>query len=110
MADVTGALHHDFGGRGYTLRLTLGGIAKLQGRYGNDLGGLLTGIEGTPPFGIMIDMVAAALEKGERMPAAEAADLADDMLTADKGLVERLMKAAFPETAGNGAAPKKAKG
>lgn len=109
MADVTGALHHDFGGRGYSLRLTLGGIAKLQGKHGNDLGGLLTGTaEGTPSFAIMIDMVAAALEKGERLPADEAADLADDMLTADKRLVERLMKAAFPETAGNDEAPKKA--
>lgn len=107
MADVTGALHHEFGGRTYALRLTLGGIAKLQGKYGNDLGGLLTGkVEGTPPFGIMIDMVAAALEKGERLPADEAADLADDMLTADKRLVEGLMKAAFPEQAGNETAPK----
>ena len=110
MADVTGALHHDFGGRGYTLRLTLGGIAKLQGKYGNDLQGLLTGeAAGTPPFGVMIDMVAAALEKGEGLSPGEAADLADDMLTADKRLVERLMKAAFPETVGNAAAPKKGK-
>ena len=107
MADVTGALAHEFGGRSYTLRLTLGGIAKLQGKHGNDLGGMLTGkVEGTPPFGIMIDMVAAALEKGERMPSDEAADLADDMLTADKTLVEALMKAAFPEQAGNAKAPK----
>jgi len=107
MADVTGALTHDFGGHSYSLRLTLGGIAKLQGKYGNDLGGLLTGkAEGTPPFAIMIDMVAAALEKGERLPADQAADLADDMLTADKGLVEALMKAAFPEQLGNAKAPK----
>lgn len=107
MADVTGALAHEFGGRSYSLRLTLGGIAKLQGKHGNDLGGMLTGkVEGIPPFGIMIDMVAAALEKGERMPPDEAADLADDMLTADKALVEALMKAAFPEQAGNAKAPK----
>lgn len=106
MADVTGALHHDFGGRSYTLRLTLGGIAKLQGKHGNDLGGLLTGIEGIPPFGVMIDLLAAALEKGEGIPSDKAADLADDMLTADQGIVQRLMTAAFPASAGNAEAPK----
>src|SRR5690606_10942214 len=103
MADVTGALHHEFNGRGYTLRLTLGGIAKLQAKHGNDVGGLFAegGIEGVPPFGIMIDVVAAALEKGERLPGDEAADLADDMLTADPRLVERLIAAAFPSASGN---------
>lgn len=107
MADVTGALHHDFGGKAYTLRLTLGGIAKLQGKYGNDLGGLLTGgIEGVPPFGIMIDIIAAALEKGERISADEAVDLADDMLTADQSIMEKVMKSAFPDQVGNAKAPK----
>lgn len=106
MADVTGALHEDFGGKTYTLRLTLGGIAKLQAKYGNDLGGLLSGgIEGVPPFGLMIDIVAAALEKGERISAGDAADLADDMLTADQTIMGRLMKS-FPDQVGNGQAPK----
>lgn len=109
MADVTGALHHEFGGKTFTLRLTLGGIAKLQAKYGNGLGGMLDGtIRGTPPFGIMIDVLAVALEKGQQLPADQAADLADDMLTAGVSLFEELMKAAFPDLAkaGNAKAPK----
>ena len=110
MADVTGALHHEYGGRSYTLRLSLGGIAKLQGKYGNDLCGLLTGeAEGVPPFAVMIDMVAASLEKGEGMPADEAIEVADDLLTADQGLVQRVLNAAFPAAAGNAKAPKASK-
>lgn len=117
MADVTGALHHKFGESTYCLRLTLGGIAKLQGKHGNDLGGLLSGkfdaVEGQPapipPFDIMIDMIATALIKGEKMSEAEALDLADDMLTADQALAGRLMEAAFPGQVkeGNGQAPKR---
>lgn len=107
MSDVTGALHHDFGGRSYTLRLTLGGIGKLQGRHGNDLGGLLSGgIEGIPPFSLMIDIVAVALEKGERMAPDEAQDVADDIITADQSVFEKLMRAAFPGDAGKAKAPK----
>ena len=109
MADVTGALSHSFGGKQYALRLTLGGIAKLQAKHGNDLGGLLSGkVETVPPFGIMIDMIAVALEKGQKMGADEAADLADEMMTADKGVFERLMKAAFPDAdPGNADAPRR---
>lgn len=111
MADATGALHYEFGGKAYTLRLTFGGIAQLQARHGNDLAGLLTGNTGPiPPFAVMIDMVAVALQKGMKMPAEEAGDLADDMLTDDKGMFERLMRAAFPDAVGNVEAPKKAKG
>lgn len=56
----------------------------------------------------MIDTVAVALEKGERMPPAEAQDLADDMLTAEVALYERLMISAFPDLkkAGKTKAPK----
>lgn len=108
MADVTGAVHYEFGGKHYVLRLTLGGIGKLQGKHGNDLGGLLSGkVEGIPPFAIMVDMVAASLEKGQRMDPEMAADLADDMLTADQTLIERVLKAAFPDAKpGNANAPK----
>lgn len=109
MSDVTGALHHEFGGRSYTLRLTLGGIGKLQGKHGNDLGGLLTGgIQGIPPFSLMIDVVAVALEKGERMSSDEAQDVADDIITADQSVFEKLMKAAFPDPSGKRKAPKAA--
>ncbi len=108
MADVTGALAHSFGGQEYSLRLTLGGIAKLQAKHGNDLGGLLSGkVEQVPPFGIMLDMIAVSLEKGHKLAPDEAAELADEMMTADKGVFERLMKAAFPDAvAGNVPAPK----
>lgn len=109
MSDITGTLHHDFRGKTFALRLTLGGIAKLQGKHGLDLGGLLSGTNtGTPPFGIMIDMVSVALVKGGDVAEETADDLADDMLTEDKALIERLMQAAFPEqdAKGNGKAPK----
>ncbi|MEO1950040.1 hypothetical protein [Thioclava sp.] len=123
MADVTGTLHHDHDGKTYALRLTMGGLAKLQGRHGLDLGGLLSGKfdlpEGAepengseaarpiPPFAIMLDVVAVSLEKGERMDPAEAAELADDMLTGDRGLCGAVMQAAFPGAAkaGNARAP-----
>lgn len=106
MAAVTGILTHEFQGRDYALHLTLGGIAKLQGRHGNDLGGLLSGkIEGVPPFGLMIEVLSVALQRGEQMPADEADDLADLMLTKNPQLVERLMVTAFPSIAGNGQGP-----
>ncbi|NPD15744.1 hypothetical protein HOY34_11075 [Xinfangfangia sp. D13-10-4-6] len=106
MADVTGALHHAFGGKTYTLRLTLGGIAKLQDKYGNDVGGLLTGgIEGIPPMGLLVSVVAEALVKGEKMPQAEAYELADDIVTADQSIVGQIIVAAFPDAEGNGKAP-----
>lgn len=119
MADVTGALAHEYDGRTYSLRLTLGGIGKLQERHGNDLGGMLSGKFDTPddapadfrapipPFSIMVDIVAEALAKGERMGADDAADLADMMFTADQSLVSRVLKAAFPNAKpGNARAPK----
>ncbi|WP_294932422.1 hypothetical protein [uncultured Paracoccus sp.] len=119
MADATGALHHEFDGHNYSLRLTLGGIAKLQGRHGDDLGGLLSGKydsdEGKgqkiPPFGIMIDIVAESLVKGENLPEEDARDLADDMLSADLGLFQQVLASAFPDLRkgtgqGNRKAPK----
>ncbi|MCJ8138433.1 hypothetical protein [Falsirhodobacter halotolerans] len=116
MSDVTGAYHHAFGEKTYRLRLTLGGIAKLQGRHGDDLGGLLSGKyakkEGDmgpapiPPFGIMLDVVAVALEKGEALPADEAADLADDLMTADRNVFSHVMTAAFPDSVGNEKPPR----
>lgn len=107
MADMTGALHHDFGGKSYTLRLTFGVLAKLQGRHGDDLRGLLTGaVVSAPPFAVMLDAVSEALVKGGS-PRDIAADLADDMLTADPDLFTRLLSAAFPAMVkgGNGEAP-----
>lgn len=113
MADVTGTLRHDYEGKTYSLRLTCLGLAKLQDIYGSDLGGLLSGRfdgEGAteiPPFRLMVDVVATALEKGEKMGADEALDLADEMVTADKPLMGRVLATAFPEAQpGNAPAPK----
>lgn len=105
MADVTGALHHDFAGKTYRLRLTWGVLADLQGKHGDDFLSRLEVVAGKlPPFALMIDIVAGALVKGERMDEADARDLADDMLTADPELVSRLLLAAFPDAGGNGSA------
>lgn len=104
MADVTGALHHDFGGRSYRLRLTWGVLADLQGQHGDDfLARLDAGAGKLPPFGLMIDVVAKALARGEGLDAGDVRELADDMLTQDPELVSRLMQAAFPDAVGNGA-------
>lgn len=105
MADVTGALRRQHDGREYELRLTFGAIAGLQATHGNDLGGLLAegGITGTPPFALLLDIVSAALRKGQRdMGRAEADELADELLTADPQLFAALLKAAFPDQRGNG--------
>lgn len=110
MADVTGALHHEFAGKTYTLRLTMAGIAALQDKHGNDLGGLLTGgTQGIPPFALLIDIVIEALVKGEKMQRDEAEELADDLLTADQTLAVRILNASFPDVSGNAKAPSKRK-
>lgn len=102
MSDVTGTLHHSFGGKTYSLRLTLGGIAKLQAVHGLDLGGMLTQTEESaqdriPDFSIMIAILQVALERGGVAPELSG-DLADDMLTEDVGLAVRVMQAAFPKS------------
>lgn len=117
MADVTGALRHEFGGRTYCLRITMLGLADLQDKYGEDIGGFLSGKFDTPedgspavipPFRIMVDMVKVALMKGENMTESEALDLADDMTTANRDLGMLAMQAAFPpEKAGNAPARKR---
>jgi len=104
MADVTGALHHKFGKQVYTLRLTYGVLGKLQGLHGRDLKGLLTDPGAIPPFDVVLDVVALSLEKGHGLPPEKAADLADEMLSADPGLVARVMATAFPDASGKAAA------
>lgn len=99
MADVTGALHHQFKGKTYTLLLTMRGVARLQGIHGNDLGGILTGVNAVPSFLVLLDIVAEGLRKGGDLNEADADDLADAMLTADKKLAERVLQLAFPEAA-----------
>ncbi len=106
MADVTGTVHHQYGGKEYTLRLTFGVLAKLQAKHGDDLNGMLTGGRSkAPSFGIMLDAVSGALAKGGTTGDLEV--LADDMLSADPDLFARLMAAAFPDAVGNDKAPGK---
>lgn len=121
MADVTGALHHEFAGRTYCLRITMLGLAALQDQYGDDIGGLLSGKfdpseDGKPapipPFRIMVDLVKVALIKGEKMTDDEALELADDMATDQRDLGVLALRAAFPPpaAAGNGPARKRKAG
>lgn len=112
MADITGALHHEFGGKTYCLRMTMRGIAKMQALHGNDLGGLLRESEegapaGVPPLAPALDLISIALQRGENMAQEEADVLADDMMTAERALSSRVLAAAFPDvkaTPGNGKA------
>ena len=103
MADVTGALHHEFGGKTYTLRLTMSVLAQMQARHGDDFLSRFNAAEvaKSPPFALMIDMVTLSLVRGMRLAEAEAADLADDMLTGDNELVANLLAAAFPDAKAN---------
>ena len=110
MADATGALHHEFNGKTYRLRLTWGVLGALQGKHGDDFLHRLEAEEGKlPPFGLMIDIAAKALVKGEGISEVEALNLADDFLTSDPELVARLLAAAFPDVGGNGGATRKRK-
>ena len=98
MADVTGALHHEFQGKSYTMRITMRGLAHLQGLHGNDLGGLLSaGGSDIPALRPSLDLVSVALQRGEGIDQPEADDLADEMFTADRTLAGRVLAAAFPD-------------
>lgn len=110
MADVTGTLHHEYGGKTYTLRLTWGVLGALQAKHGDDFLERLDVPNGKlPPFNLLIDVAAMALAKGEKMAEDEARDLADDIITSDPEVIGRLMTAAFPDAVGNGAAQGKKK-
>ncbi|RNF35389.1 hypothetical protein [Paracoccus methylarcula] len=100
MADITGALHITHDGRELTLRLSMAGLGRLQNQHGPSIGGLLDENRGEDQllnFGILVDAVSIALQKGMRMDSEEADDLADDLVSADQGIVARLLEAAFPE-------------
>lgn len=102
MADVTGTLHHSFGGQMFKLRLTWGVLAELQERHGKDFLARLDVPEGgLPEFALLIDIAALALAKGDGVPEDRARDVADDMLTADPSLIQRLIASAFPDAVGN---------
>ena len=104
MADVTGTVREEYAGNEYRMRLTWRSIATLQAEYGNNVSGLLDGTAGdNPPFAPMLDIISLALQKGEKMEASRADDLADEMLTANPDLLERVLKTAFPDAVVEGA-------
>ena len=107
MADVTGALHHEFNGKSYTLRITMRGLAHLQGLHGNDLGGLLSdGGSAIPALAPSLDLISVALQRGEGLDQQGADDMADEMFTADRTLAGKVLAAAFPDAvASAGEAP-----
>jgi hypothetical protein len=110
MADITGTVHADHGGKRYALRLTMRGLAELQAEFGQDLGGITTHGEGAfPNMAPILRLVELSLRKGQPdMSPETAADLADEMLTADIAIVQRILTAAFPSVAGGSARPRKA--
>lgn len=113
MADVTGTLTVQHGGKSYALRLTIRSFAALQAEFGNDLGGVLTGKTAIPDFNICLRTVELALRAGNPGAGDSLGDipigtLADDLLTADFTVFERVMAGAFP-TQSAGAKPGNAK-
>lgn len=104
----TGLLTVPFGGRDYALRLTWAGMAQLQDLHPDTVGAMLTGRDVVPSMRFALDAVRIALIKGGT-DATAAADIADEMMTADPGLIGRLLGAAFPSDkgapSGNGEAP-----
>jgi len=107
MADPTGALQHEHGGKTYELRLTMRGLAKLQGKHGLNIAGMLDGTAGDiPNMGAVLDLVSEALQKGSGLSAEQADELADEIATANTAIVGEIIMTAFPDQAGNGQAKK----
>lgn len=104
----TGLVTVPFDGRDYALRLTWAGLAQLQDLHPDMVGAMLSGRDAVPSMRFALDAVRIALVKGGT-DATAAADIADEMLTADPGLIARLLTAAFPSaevaSSGNGEAP-----
>ena len=110
MADVTGTVHVDHGGKRFALRLTMRALAELQAEFGQDLGGISSqGEAAFPNMAPLLRMIELALIKGQpEMSPETARDLADDMLTRDIGLVQKVLAAAFPSVPGAARPPKAA--
>ena len=105
--DATGTLHVQHEGRDLALRLSWGALAKLEAMHPAIVNALLRDAgasEVTVQF--ILDAVSVALQKGSRIDAAEADELADALLTADPDLFKRLMTTASPGASrGNAPAP-----
>lgn len=105
MAQITGTITVRREGRDIPLRLKMSGIARLQAEFGRSIGGVLDGTAGIPDMAVFLRIVQEAVvgadpsrqhESTDRQPLA---DLADDILTEDPGVVERIIKASFPDPA-----------
>ena len=102
MIDPTGAVEVEFAGETYSLRLTMRGIARLQAKHGRGLAGMLDGTAGdVPDMAAVLDLVSEALQKGQSIKAAEADELADELATADPGIVGKILAGAFNGSEGN---------
>lgn len=101
MADVTGTHHIDHAGARYAFRLTMRGIAELQGEFGRDIAGILTAKPGDiPDFKAVLRIVEIALAKGSpSLPAEQVPAIAEDLASAD--LVAAILQAAFPAVEGD---------
>lgn len=102
MIDPTGCVEFIVGGKAYACRLTMRGIARLQGKHGRNIAGLLDGSAGDiPDMGAMLDLVSEALQRGSKLEAELADDIADELLSADQTIIGAIIAAAFPESVGN---------
>jgi hypothetical protein len=108
MAVAFGEVDVEHGGKTYTLRLTMRGVAALQDEFGQNLDPILSLKSGQlPHFGVCLRVVELALQKHH--PDATK-DLADDILSDDMGVFARVIAAAFPQpdaAASGGAEPGK---
>lgn len=104
MAQITGTMVVHREGRDIPLRLKMSGIARLQAEFGRSIGGVLDGTAGIPDMAVFLRIVQEAIvgadpsrqhDNADR----QLADLADDILTEDPGVVERIIKASFPDPA-----------
>lgn len=108
MADPTGTLHVEHDGKTYALRLTMAGIGRAQEAQPDAMNALISGHDAVPSINLCLLLVSLALQKGEKINADEAEELADEIFTADQTVVPRLMAAMAPDVAG-GSAPGKPK-
>lgn len=95
MAMMTGEISARLGDAEYTLLLSMRGVSKLQAEFGDDfLQQLQSANDKLPPMDLCLRVVEIALDRHHK--GADIAGIADDLLTADLGLVRRIFEATFP--------------